>query len=67
MSTTGYVFTAGGNTVSWKTSLQHIVALSKIEAEYIALTEAVKEAMWLRGITEELGFKQDMVNVYCDS
>lgn len=28
ISTSGYVFTVGGNTISWKSSLQSIVALS---------------------------------------
>ncbi|XP_061357835.1 secreted RxLR effector protein 161-like [Gastrolobium bilobum] len=49
-SLTGFVFTMGGNVVSWKCNLQHIVALSTTEAEYVALTEAVKEAIWLKGI-----------------
>ena len=31
-SLTGYCFTLGGNLISWKSSLQHIVALSTIEA-----------------------------------
>lgn len=63
----GYIFTFGGNIViSWKSSLQHIVALSTIEAEYVALMEAIKEALWLHGITKELGFKEHMVKVYCD-
>lgn len=43
-STTGMVFTAGGNPVSWRSSLQKVVALSTTEAEYIALSEAVKKA-----------------------
>jgi len=46
-SISGYVFTVGGNTVSWKSSLQHVVALSTTEAEFMALTEAVKEAIWI--------------------
>nr|GFA38705.1 retrovirus-related Pol polyprotein from transposon TNT 1-94 [Tanacetum cinerariifolium] len=42
-----------GCVVSWKAMLQHVVALSTIEAEYIALTEAIKEAIWLKGLLEE--------------
>lgn len=35
------------------------MALSSTEAEYIALTQATKEAIWLRFLLEELGFKQE--------
>lgn len=62
-STTGYVFKVGGNTVSWKSGLQQVVALSTTEAEYISLVEAIKEGLWLRGLTEELGYKQAEVVV----
>ncbi|KAH9752645.1 hypothetical protein KPL71_014775 [Citrus sinensis] len=66
-SITGFVFTICGGAISWKSSLQSVVALSTTEAEYIALTEAVKEAIWLRGLVSELGFKQEVVVVGCDS
>lgn len=66
-STTGMVFTVGGNPVSWRSSLQKVVALSSTESEYIALSEASREAVWLRGFMNELGFSQDAVNIYCDS
>ena len=46
-STTGYVFTIGGTTVSWISKLQKVVALSITEAEYVAATEASKEMIWL--------------------
>lgn len=38
--------------------LQSTVALSTTEVEYIALTEADNEALWLKELVEELGFKQ---------
>lgn len=66
-STTGYVFKVGGNTVSWKSGLQQVVALSTTEAEYISLVEAIKEGLWLSGLTEELGYQQAEVSVGCDS
>lgn len=66
-SVTGFVFTLFGGAVSWKASLQSIVALSTTEAKYIALTEAVKEVKWLRGLVSELGLKQESVLVCCDN
>lgn len=66
-SITGYVFQVGGNTVSWRSGLQHIVALSTTEAEYMALVEAAKEGLWLKGITSEFGFKQEKVEIFSDS
>ena len=54
---TGYVFKVGGNTISWRSCLQHVVALSTTEAEYMALSEATKKGLWLREFCGELGFK----------
>ncbi|GJU53066.1 copia LTR rider [Tanacetum coccineum] len=44
-SITGYVFMVHGCVVSWKATLQHVVALSTTEAEYMALTKVVKESI----------------------
>ena len=44
-SITSYVFTLTKAPVSWKSTLQSTVALSTTEAEYMAITEAVKEAI----------------------
>ncbi|GJY27381.1 retrovirus-related pol polyprotein from transposon TNT 1-94 [Tanacetum coccineum] len=63
---TGYAFLVRGCVVSWKATLQHVVALSTTKAEYMALTEAVKEAIWLRGLLEELGVELNTVVVNCD-
>ena len=66
-STTGYVYTVGGTTFSWVSKLQEIVALSTTEAEYVAVTEASKEMIWLRSFLEELGHKLGKRTLYCDS
>ena len=42
-STTGYLFIFSGGAISWQSKLQKCVALSTIEAEYIAATEAGKK------------------------
>nr|GEX11221.1 retrovirus-related Pol polyprotein from transposon TNT 1-94 [Tanacetum cinerariifolium] len=63
----GYVFTIGNSVVSWKAALQPSVALCTIKAEYMALTEAAKEGIWLKGLIEDLGFPQDQATVFCDS
>ncbi|KAE8711156.1 Villin-2 [Hibiscus syriacus] len=65
-STTGYVYTLGGTAVSWVSQLQKIVALSTTEAEYVAVTEANKEMVWLQSFLEELGKKQENNVLYCD-
>ncbi|KAL5804929.1 hypothetical protein ACOSQ3_031729 [Xanthoceras sorbifolium] len=66
-STTNYVFTLAKGPVNWKSTLQSTVALSTTEAEYMAVSEAVKEAIWLQGLLEDLGSLQEHFNVYCDS
>ncbi|XP_042983134.1 secreted RxLR effector protein 161-like [Carya illinoinensis] len=66
-SLTGYVFTAFGGAISWKSNLQSVVALSTTEVEYIALTEAIKEAIWLNGISHELGIFKGNITIHCDN
>ena len=66
-SLTGYIFMLNGCTVNWKATLQSVVALSTTEVEYIAATEAVKEALWLKGLVAELGLSKKSVPIHCDS
>ena len=47
--------------------MQATIALSTTEAEYMAAKEAIKEAIWLLGLTDDLGIGQDQVHVMCDS
>ena len=62
-----YVFTLGGSVVSWKVTLQPIVTLSTAEAEYIALTEAAKEKIWLKGLINDFGLHHVQATMHCDS
>jgi hypothetical protein len=58
-STSGYVFSAAGGAITWKSKKQTTIALSSTEAEYVALSEAGREACWLRNLFEELGYPQE--------
>ena len=66
-STTSYVFTLSGGPICWKSTLQSIVAISTTETEYMVVAEAVKEALWLKGLVKELGLNQGGVQMHCDS
>ncbi|MCI56854.1 aspartyl-tRNA synthetase, partial [Trifolium medium] len=49
----GFVFTLFDISVTLKANQQSIVALSTTPAEYIALVEGVKEAIWLKSMIGE--------------
>jgi len=66
-STMGYVFTISQAPVSWRSILQSTITLSTTEAEYMAMTEAMKEAIWLQGLLDDLGIKHDLLKINCDS
>ena len=53
-STYGYLFTVAGGAVSWKSKRASTVALSTLEAEFTGLIEGNKEALWLRGLYDEI-------------
>jgi len=54
-STSGYVFVLNGGCITWRSKKQRTVALSSTEAEYMALSEATQEAVWLKAFMRELG------------
>ena len=69
-SQSGYVFILNGGAVSWKSSKQGTIADSTTEAEYIAASEAAKEAVWIRQFIAELGVVPSTsraIDVYCDN
>lgn len=64
----GYVFLVDSGAVSWSSRKQELVTLSTVEAEYIAVTHAAKEAVWLRRLIREV-FKLigTATTLYCDN
>jgi hypothetical protein len=53
-ATSGYVFTLGGGTVSWKSCKQTILTMSTMETELTILDTATVEAEWLRELLMDL-------------
>ena len=58
-STLGYIFIASGGAITWKSKKQTTIALSSTKAKYVALSEAAREACWLRNFCGELGYPQE--------
>ena len=57
-STSGFIFTLAGAPITWSSKRQSETAMSSCEAEYIALTAGIKEAIWLRDVLEECSAPQ---------
>jgi hypothetical protein len=66
-STSGYIFKYNNCVVTWNSAKQKTVSLSSTEAEYLALTTAIKEALWLKQLLSELNRKQEEITMYCDN
>lgn len=67
-SCTGYVFKLSNAAITWKSTRQSTVALSSTEAEYMAISSAIQEAIWLRQLCHELGFTmKNPTKMNCDN
>jgi hypothetical protein len=66
-STSGLVFIKTGGAISWKSNKQPIVSLSSMEAEYIALTDAAKEGVWLKKFETELYNTKTTLTIFEDN
>ncbi|XP_033253947.1 secreted RxLR effector protein 161-like [Drosophila miranda] len=55
-SYSGYVFFLAGSAFSWTSAKQSVVAMSSTEAEYVALSTAAREAVYLQGLLQEIGY-----------
>eukprot|EP00253_Pinus_taeda_P023287 PITA_23287 len=66
-STGGYVFNLFGGVVSWMSKRQSVVALSTTEVEYMVVTHAGKEEVWLQILCSSMGLVQRAIRIYCDN
>lgn len=62
-SNSGYIFQINGGTISWSCKKQTCVSLSSTEAEFIALSDACKEAIWIRQLLEDMKIHQNSPTV----
>jgi Reverse transcriptase (RNA-dependent DNA polymerase)/gag-polypeptide of LTR copia-type/Integrase core domain/GAG-pre-integrase domain len=51
----GYVFILAGAAISWSSKKQKTTALSTVEAEYVAMSHATKEVLWMQSFLKEIG------------
>jgi hypothetical protein len=67
-STLGGIFSITYTVVSWYSMKQRFVALSSVEAKYMATSQAACEAIWMRKILVGLfGYHLDLTVIYCDN
>ncbi|MCO5574573.1 hypothetical protein L7F22_028361 [Adiantum nelumboides] len=66
-STTSWIYTVVGFAISWRSVLQDCTSISTTEAEYVALNEACKEAIWLSLPVKDLGLEHRTPVLHCDS
>nr|GEZ85432.1 retrotransposon protein, putative, Ty1-copia subclass [Tanacetum cinerariifolium] len=69
-STNGWIFTLGGWAVCWGSKKQTCITHSTMEAEFLALAAAGKEAEWLRNMLLDIELwpqPMPVISLHCDS
>jgi hypothetical protein len=66
-STTGCVLYLGNVPILWTSRLQRCVALSSTESEYVALSECVKDVLWVSRLLVDFGIPCIKVPIYEDN
>jgi hypothetical protein len=70
-STSGYIFCLANGAISWSSKKQAVVSLSSMESEYVGLSLAAKEAVWLRRLVDGIGISEiyngEPVEILADS
>jgi hypothetical protein len=66
-SVTGYFFKLANGIISWQSRSQKTVALSSTEAEYMALSDCSRQAIWMKSIFAELGMPLGTIPIIGDN
>ncbi|SNX84045.1 uncharacterized protein MEPE_02753 [Melanopsichium pennsylvanicum] len=56
-----------GNLVSWKSQVQKCVSLSAVEAEFVAASDAAREALFFKYLLRDLGVSEEKPLMLTDS
>ena len=67
LSKAGWTAKLAGGCISWYSKKLQLTATSSAEAEYKALSEGAKEAMWLKHLLGELQITTGAIMLYCDN
>jgi hypothetical protein len=62
-STSGYVFSMAGGPVTWSSKRQATVALSTVEAEYVAVSRCGQQMVWMQSWLDEVAIEHEMPGV----
>ena len=60
-SNSGYLFLLFGGCISWASRKQQCVSLSSTEAEYVALSEACQEGIWISRLLKDFQINSKLV------
>lgn len=66
-SYSGFCYILSGSVISWSCSKQKCIALSSTEAEYVSISEACKEAAYLRNLQYEVTKRMYCIALFNDS
>jgi hypothetical protein len=67
-STSGYCFSLGSTMISWSSRKQGSIAQSTAVAEYIVVSVANREAVWLRKLLSDLfSVELEPTVIHCDN
>ena len=66
-STMGYLFKLTNGITSWQSRAQKTIALSATEAEYMALSDCSRQAVWVQNIFSELGLQVKPTPICADN
>ena len=64
---TGYVFLSAGAAISWRSSMMKLVTHRSCESEYVGLSEAGNEAVYLQQLQDEMCIGKEGVLILGDN